>query len=147
MSLVRAFYHIVVRTKYSRPALLVEHKRDLYAYMAGIIKQRKCNPIIINGVDDHIHMLIELHPEQTLSGLMHDLKLGTSRFLKDRPGWFPCFEGWGSGYAAFTSSYSNRDKVIAYIKNQEMHHHNHTYEEEIQWFCRCNGVTYYPPAD
>jgi putative transposase len=75
-------YHLIFRTKDSRKSLNQDHSRELYAYILGFIKNKNCFLYRINGVEDHIHILSDLHPTIALSDLLRDLKTSTSIWLK-----------------------------------------------------------------
>jgi REP element-mobilizing transposase RayT len=85
-------YHIVFRTKDSRATLRQENVRDLYAYITGIIKNKNSKLYRINGVEDHIHMLTDIHPSISLADFMRDVKANSSLWMKES-GKFPGFEG------------------------------------------------------
>ena len=104
-------------------------KDELYKYIAGIIKNNKHKLLAINGVGDHVHILLGMKPSQSLSDLMQDIKAYSSKWINDRKlvrGKF----SWQSGYGAFSYSYSQVDTIIKYIMNQEQHHHKKTFKEE-----------------
>lgn len=123
-------YQIIFSTK-SRTRCMVEEKRkDLYKYIAGVLKNKKCHLIRINGVEDHLHVLTSLHPTVPLSNLVKDIKLGSSQYIKQKE-LFPDFNGWQEGYAAFTYANKERNRLIQYIKNQEKHHENVSYNDEL----------------
>ena len=81
---------------------------------------------------DHVHICVEVKPTLALSEFVQVIKQETSRWLKEHPDKFPHFAGWGNGYAAFTYSKSERDKVIEYIKKQKEHHRHKTFREEYE---------------
>jgi len=118
-------YHIVFRTKDSQKTLNLENSEELYKYIWGIIKGKNGVLYRINGMEDHIHILSDLHP--------------SSIWLKES-GKFPQFNGWADGYAAFTYSYSDKETVINYIKNQREHHKTITFEEELRKLLTEHGV-------
>lgn len=122
MSRVEAFYHIVITTKNRQMTITEEHKRELYGYMWGILKRKRCVLLRINGIANHIHILTSLNPNIALSELMRDLKRSSSEWLKHNP-IFPYWGGWESEYAAFTCSKESLSPVIEYIKSQEIHHY------------------------
>jgi putative transposase len=95
----RILYHLVFRTKYSRKNLIPEHSKELYAYLMGIIRNKHCFLYRINGMEDHLHILCELHPSIALADFMRDMKTSSSIWLK-QSGKFPKFTGWADGYAA-----------------------------------------------
>ena len=59
-------YHIVFRTKGSEKTINQDHREDLYKYIWGIVKNKKCVLYRINGIEDHIHILSDLHPSIAL---------------------------------------------------------------------------------
>ena len=94
-------YHLVFRTKDSRKTLVQDHSRELYAYLMGTIRNKNCFLYRINGVEDHIHILCDLHPSVALADFMRDIKTSSSIWLK-QSGKFTEFTGWANGYAALT---------------------------------------------
>lgn len=81
---------------------------------------------------DHVHMCVEVHPTIALSEFMQIIKQETSRWMKSKREWFPYFEAWGNGYAAFSYSAKERPMVIEYIKNQKEHHTKKSFREEYE---------------
>jgi REP element-mobilizing transposase RayT len=124
-------YQLVFSTKYRNPTLLKEHRRDLYGYIYGILKNKNCFVYQIGGVEDHIHIVFELHPSVALSDLVKDIKLGAIGYIKEQA-IFPDFKGWQDGYGAFTYSAEAQKNLIAYVKNQEIHHQKQSSLEEIK---------------
>ncbi len=82
-------------------------------------------------MEEHIHILTDLHPSIALADFIRDIKTASSIWLKDSDD-FPNFIGWADGYAALTYSYWDKDKLINYIKNQQEHHNTETFEEEYR---------------
>jgi len=124
-------YHLVFRTKDSNKTLNQEHSRELFAFIMGIIKKKSCFLYRINGTNDHIHILSDLHPSVALADYMRDIKASSSLWLK-QSGRFPEFAGWADGYAAFTCSWKDKDRVVNYIKNQQEHHKAESFENELR---------------
>ena len=132
MAHISLTYHIVWRTKCSRPTILEENERKLYAYIHGICKQKNCHLYRLNSMPDHVHMCVEVHPTIALSEFVRVVKQESSKWLKEHRLEFPLFEGWGNGYAAFSYSAKERHGVIEYIKNQKEHHKNKGFREEYE---------------
>ena len=82
MSYIRSLYHLVFRTRNSATALTLEHSEELYRYIWGFCKKRKCVLLRINGMEDHLHLLFRLHPEIALSAFVHDLKIASGNWLR-----------------------------------------------------------------
>ncbi len=131
MSYTQILYHIILRTKYSDKALALDKAPELYKYMWGIIKNKNGVLYRINGMEDHIHILCDLHPLVPLADLIKALKGSSSRWIRET-GIFPKFRGWGARYCALTYSYKEKDIIINYIKNQQKHHRSESFQEEIQ---------------
>ena len=108
-------YHIVFSTKNRDRTLTADQRHQLFEYVWGILKNKNCHLYRINGVDDHIHIATHLHPTIALAPLIKDIKLASSAFSKDN-NVFKNFTGWQEGYAAFTYSFKDKDKLIEYIK-------------------------------
>ena len=130
MSRICLRYHIVWRTKYSQRTITEEHEKDLYAYIYGICKEKKCNLFRINSMPDHVHMCVEIHPSISVSDFIKVVKQESSRWLKEHKEWFPGFYTWGNGYAAFSYSQKERHNVVEYIKNQKVHHRTVCFKDE-----------------
>ena len=97
--------------------------------MTGIIQNHGHKVLQINGMPDHVHVLIGMRPIQSLSDLMKQLKQDSSKWINQKryvKGKF----SWQAGYAAFSYSKSQLSNVINYIKNQEEHHRTISFAEE-----------------
>ena len=111
-------YQIVFSTKNRERTLIAKYRKELFQYIWGILQNKKCHLYQVNGVEDHLHILTHLHPSVSLADLITDIKLASSKFIKEK-NIFPNFNGWQDGYRAFTYSPDRKDILIAYIKNQE----------------------------
>ncbi len=109
--------------------MIRDNREAMFKDIWGILKNKKCHLYRINGVEDHIHILTHLHPTVSLASLVKDIKLGSSKYIKEND-LFPEFKGWQDGYGAFTYGIREKDLLIEYIKNQEVHHRNISYREE-----------------
>ena len=104
-------------------------KDEIYKYIVGIIKKKNQKPMIINGMPDHVHILLGFSPDITISDLVRDIKSNSTNFVNDNnliQGKF----SWQKGFGAFTYSKSQVHRVVRYIKNQEEHHCKKTFKEE-----------------
>ena len=123
-------YQIVFSTKNRERSLSKSNRGELFKYISGILSNKKCHLYCINGVEDHLHIITHIHPTIALSKLIKDVKLATSHYIKERS-LFPNFNGWQNGYAAFTYSIDAKQNLIDYVMNQEEHHQNSTYKDEL----------------
>jgi putative transposase len=136
-------YQIVFGTKYHHKTLLKPGRVELYKYMAAIIRNKKCFVYLINGVENHVHILTHVHPTVALSDLVKDVKVATSGYIKETK-LFPSFAGWQVGYGGFTYSRHAKENLIRYIENQEEHHRKKTYLEELTELLEEHGVPFDP---
>ncbi|MGM0587640.1 MAG: IS200/IS605 family transposase [Bacteroidota bacterium] len=114
----------------NRQSLLQKSWRDeLYSYITGILQNHGHKMLQINGVEDHVHMLFGLRPNQSLSNLMKNVKQHFSVWINEKELALAHFK-WQAGYGAFSHSKSQLPKVIAYIQNQEEHHCKRSFQEE-----------------
>jgi REP element-mobilizing transposase RayT len=134
-----ALYHIIFRTKNSHKTLCPQFATELFSYIVGIAKNKKIHVYRINGTENHIHLLCDLHPDIALGNFMRDMKSCSSVWLK-ASGKFPQFAGWSVGYAALTYGWSDKDRIIGYIKNQQEHHKKTSFEEELRKFLLEYGI-------
>ena len=134
-------YHIVFRTKNGEKTLPLDVCDDLYKYIWGFIQNKNGFLYRINGMEDHIHILCDLHPAIALADYIRDLKTSTSIWLNKNSN-FPHFRGWADGYAALTYSFNDKDTIITYIKNQREHHRIKTFTEELKEILTEQGITY-----
>ena len=139
MAYTQILYHIVLRTKRSELSIAQENVSSLYKYIWGIIKNKKGTLYRINGMEDHIHILSDLHSSIALADFVKSIKVATSLWLK-QSGDFPNFQGWEEGYAAFTYSYKDKEVLIRYIKNQQKHHQKENTRDELMRLWKENGI-------
>ena len=131
MSAVSSMYHVVINTYRRQMTIPDETSEHLYRYIWSIVKSRGCRLYRINGIGNHIHMLIELSPTIALSDLVRDIKQGSSKWAKQQV-YFPQFSGWGKEYGAFSCSCRDKERIVSYIINQRQHHQMSSFEEEYR---------------
>jgi REP element-mobilizing transposase RayT len=119
----------VFSTRNRRKCLDPDGRQELFSYISGLLKNKKCHLYRINGVSDHIHIVTHIHPSISLASLVKDIKLASTEYIKLEL-LFPEFSGWQDGYGAFTYSISAKDNLIEYVKNQEEHHKKRAFREE-----------------
>ncbi|NDV97186.1 IS200/IS605 family transposase [Dysgonomonas sp. 521] len=114
MSYTNLLYHVVFCTKYRRKTIPEAYEKDLYAYMMGIIENKKSKLYRIGGTDNHIHLLFDMHPTFALSDFMKELKEYSSKWLSVNQN-FPDFEGWAVSFAGFTYNLKDKQSIINYL--------------------------------
>ena len=106
-----------------------EYKEEIHKYITGTIRNDGHKLIAVNGMPDHLHILLGLKPNMALSDLVRDIKSNSSNFINERrlsQGKF----GWQEGYGAFSYGHSQLDTIIRYIQNQEQHHRRRSFKDE-----------------
>ncbi len=132
-------YHVVFSTKGHIKSFKKERRAELFAYLAALIKEKGGKAIIINGVDDYVHLLFELPPSVALSDVMRFVKANSSKWYKKR---FSVAFAWQTGFGAFCVSRSGVKKVFEYIRDQEVHHQKRDLREEFILLLDKNGVDF-----
>ena len=140
MAYTKLIYHIILRTAQGTSPIAEAYERDLYAYVLGFCNQHQCKLYRINGMADHIHLLVSLHPTIAVASFVHDLKIATSNMMKASSEHFPLFRGWEKGYCALTYSEADKEQVRRYIINQKEHHKKVSPRDELKSLLKEFGV-------
>ncbi len=140
-SLSKLYVHIVFHTKYNNKVITDEIKPELYAYMGSIIKDNESIPIIINGVEDHVHILCIMSKNIALAKLIENVKKTSSRWIKTKGSKFSNFS-WQRGYGGFSVSPHMHDTVKKYIEKQVAHHKKVDPKEEYIALLKEYGIDY-----
>lgn len=140
MSYTQLYYHIIIRTKWSKPTIPNEKSELLYRYIWGFVKNKKSILHRINGMPDHIHLFVEVHPTISISEFVKMLKNSTHNWLDKNKENFPDFESWGKKYCALTYSKKDKFMIMNYIAKQREHHNSETYEQEIRRILEENEI-------
>ncbi|WP_455591273.1 IS200/IS605 family transposase [Bacteroides sp.] len=133
-------YHIVFSTKNREKTLTTKDREHLYKYIWGFIRNKKCQLYRINGMEDHLHLLIDLRPDIALSDFIRDLKTSSSAWIK-KENVFPTFSGWQPGYGAFTYAIRDKELITNYIKDQEKHHAKFSFIDEYRALLTEAGIS------
>jgi len=140
-SLSNVLIQIVYSTKQRKPWLQDEAVRqELYKYIAAILRNEVDSPaLLINGVEDHIHMLCSLSRKHAIMDLVQISKTESSKWIKKQGAVYHDFS-WQAGYGVFSVSQSMKDPMMRYIADQEEHHRRMSFQEEFREMCRRNGI-------
>lgn len=129
-SLSAVYIHLVFSTKDRQPFLRDEGLRtDLHSFLGGTSKTLDCPPVLVGGVEDHIHLLARFGRTITQAEWVKELKRVSNLWLKE--GGLSNFE-WQGGYADFSVSQSNLEQVKKYIANQKEHHRKLSFQDEVR---------------
>ncbi|KKP24855.1 MAG: Transposase [candidate division TM6 bacterium GW2011_GWF2_28_16] len=115
----KLYYHVIWKTKNKQPIIMPEFKDDLYHYIGQIVKTKGWHLIAIGGIHDHIHILVQMEPQNTISDLVCKIKSNSSRLIKTQ---FMADFAWQEGYGVFSVDRHSIKRIKNYILNQEQHH-------------------------
>jgi putative transposase len=130
--------HIVFSTAGRRKLIERNRQPELWAYIAGICRNHGIFVRAIGGVDDHVHLLVEILPIMAIAKAVATIKANSSKWMNETGSSF----AWQKGYAAFSVSASNIAAVERYIRNQEAHHQKISYEDELLALLRKHGISF-----
>jgi putative transposase len=133
--------HIVFATKCRRPFLHSEIRPNLWAYMAGILRNLECHSVAIGGIEDHVHIACNLTKKHAPMKVIETVKKDSSKWLKTQS---PSLQGfhWQDGYGLFSVSPAHVGALLKYVANQEEHHRRETFQNEFVRILRKYGVAY-----
>jgi putative transposase len=136
-SLSSIYLHAVFSTK-GRLPLLVDPglRRDLHAYVAAVSTKLDCPAIQVGGWHDHVHLLVRLGKQITVADWMREVKRVSSALMKERDQRF----NWQSGYGLFSIHAKEIPSVTGYIRNQEAHHRQVSFQDELRSLMAEHGV-------
>lgn len=138
-SLAQVYVHLVFSTKDRKPYLRDAPLRErLHAYLAGACRGQDCPPLRVGGVEDHVHLLARLGKTVSLATLTRELKKESTKWAKAEAG-LRDFR-WQNGYGAFSISPSHVRATSEYVRNQEEHHRNESFQDEFRRLCRKYGM-------
>ena len=123
------YVQVVIVVKFREALIQKTWKEELCKYITGIVTNKGQKMLRVNGVENHIHMLLNIQPNITLSDLMRDVKANSTKWINDQ-GFCKHSFRWQEGFGAFTYSISQLDNVIKYIDMQEEHHKTKTFKSE-----------------
>lgn len=131
---VSLWYHLVWGTKHRRPFLDKRWRGELYRHIQQYCRYKRYHLDCINGVDDHIHLLISIKPSITIGDVVRNIKKSSYFWVQEH---IPDQEdfGWQNGYGAFSVGHRHLPALRKYIHNQEKHHQSISAEQEYQKLC------------
>jgi len=141
-SLTKILVHTVFSTKDRRPFLRDKSLRDeLHRYLGGILAHHDCQPLIIGGVEDHVHLLSTLARTCAAADMVKEVKRGSSLWLKTKSADLSDF-AWQNGYGIFSIGFSQVEGVKHYIAGQEEHHRKISFQDEFRQFLRRYAIEF-----
>lgn len=135
------YIQIVFAVRGRRSLIHSSWEDELFKYITGIIQNRGQKLLAINGVADHIHILIGMRPTCCLSDLVREVKKASTVFVNEKKFARTHFQ-WQNGYGAFSYSQSAMSNVIRYIERQKEHHRKKSFREEYVEFLKTYDISY-----
>ncbi|MHC1736378.1 MAG: IS200/IS605 family transposase [Ignavibacteriaceae bacterium] len=126
---VQIYVHFIFAVQNRLSLIQDEWQSGLYKYMTGIVEHHNHKLFAINGMSDHIHLLVSMNPKQAPSDLVYHIKRSSSIWINENKLALGQF-AWQDGFGAFTYGKSQIPEVAKYIENQKQHHSKKTFQEE-----------------
>jgi REP element-mobilizing transposase RayT len=140
-SLAKILIHLIYSTK-NRERVLGDGIRDeLHKYTAAVLKEWHSPAILINSVEDHIHILYSHSKNHSPAKIVEEVKVATSKWLKGKDSTYARFH-WQNGYGDFSVSQSKVAGVVEYIAAQKEHHRRMSFQEEYREFLERHEIKY-----
>ena len=115
------YVHIIWATKRREPLVTADIERDIYRCISSEVEKQKCKVCAINGMPDHVHLVLSLHPDASASQLMKRAKGVSSALANDLRDHQQRFR-WQESYYVRSISLSHLKRVLSYVHNQKQHH-------------------------
>ena len=140
-SLCKIYLHIIFHIKTSSAKIQDEDLDRVHAYIGRLINNTGCQSIRVGGIGDHVHALLLLSREETVSHIVEEMKRNSSRWIKTISPHYESF-AWQGGYAALSVSQSVVAKTLAYVENQREHHKTMSFQSEYEEFLKLYNIEY-----
>jgi len=131
--------HFIFSTRHRAPLITREIEGDLHAYLGGILCELGGVALCVNGMPDHVHVLVRMPSTHSAADIARLVKTNSSRWVHQR--WPQCRAfAWQPGYGAFSVSESGQEAVRTYILRQPQHHTTRSFQEEFAVFLKKNHI-------
>ena len=135
-SFCQLYAHLIFSTKNRQPTVVDDIRPRVHAYLATVAREVGSSYVVVGGVADHVHILLDLGKSHPPSKIVEKLKRESSKFVKTLGPKYQDFY-WQRGYGMFSVSPTHREACERYVRNQEEHHRSKSYREElIEFFQR-----------
>ena len=140
-SFTSCLVHCVFSTKERRRLVTPKLQERLWPYLGGIAREHKMKMLAVDGVEDHVHILLSIPATLAIAKAVQLLKGNSSKWIHET---FPDQRlfGWQEGYGAFSIGVSGVEDTMAYIRNQKEHHRSRSFKEELIAFLDKHGIEY-----
>lgn len=135
--------HFVFAPKGRENTLRDSFREDLHKYITGVVQSGNypCKMLATGSVEDHIHLLISMHPMVAPSKLIQTIKANSSRWINEQGFIRTRFE-WQEGFGVSSHSISQKSVAVRYVLNHREHHRKKTFKEEYLELLRKHGIEF-----
>jgi putative transposase len=137
----QVYIHLVFSPRGRDACIREEIQEEVYSYIGKTITNKKHKSLYVNGMSDHIHILVGLNPSVSISDLVRDIKRSSSIYINEHKLVSKKFQ-WQEGYGVFSYSRSHLPVISNYIENQKTHHQKRTFKEEYLEFLEKYGIPF-----
>jgi REP element-mobilizing transposase RayT len=140
-SFTQNFYHAVFSTKHRANLITPDLELRLYPFIGGIIRDLRSTLLAINGMPDHVHLLVRYRADLSHSEMLKQIKSRSSKWIHET---FPQHSqfAWQEGYGGFTVSKSVVPDVESYIACQKEHHQRQDFKSEFLALLHRHGIEF-----
>ena len=138
---IKSYIHIVFAVKNRETLIPLQWLPYLHRYIDGVIKNCNCHALAVGGTPNHVHILVAMHQDTSVSTLVKGIKTSSNKYLNSNRA-TPCLFSWQSGYAAISVSPTLVDKVSGYISRQMQHHHGVSLRNELIYMLTAAGIEF-----
>ncbi len=135
------YIQVIFSVKSRENAIPAKYREEVHKYVTALVSDQGQKLMAVFCMPDHIHILIGLNPDMTISDLVRKVKTESSKFINSK-NWMPSKFQWQSGYGVFSYSKSQVKSVVRYILNQEQHHEKKSFQTEYRQYMEKFGVDY-----
>lgn len=135
------YYHTLFSTKHRAMLITPEIEERLYPFFGGIVRNLRCTLIAVNGMPDHVHLLVRYRADLSHSEMLQQIKGRSSKWTNEtfqNRGRF----SWQEGYGGFTVSRSAVPDVERYINRQKEHHQKFDFKHEFLELLKLHGIEF-----
>ncbi len=140
-SFVKILVHVVFSTRNREPSIEIGFRSRLHEYIGGIVRANGGHALAINGMSDHVHILMTLPADKSIAEMMRLVKTNSSRWVHTTLSNQKDFS-WQTGYSAFSVSQSALQRVSKYIAEQEKHHAKLSFQDEYRELLTLHGLSF-----
>ncbi len=134
-------YHLIFATKERVSCIDAKWSGELHEYIVGIIRGEGGVARAVGGIEDHVHIVLQLKPTHSIPDLVKRIKTSSTKWINERDKTRGRF-AWQVGYGVFSVSLSQLRIVVAYVRNQRTHHTKRDFQEEFEQFLKKHAVVY-----